>query len=62
VLGAIAMKRTIATSRSDNNRDESHKRDNGKNAEITLTNEPGKQATYAWRYRYAATQRKTVSA
>ena len=62
VLGAIASKRTIATSRSDDNRDESRNRDNEKNARFTATNEPEEHATYAQRYRYAATRRKTVSA
>jgi hypothetical protein len=37
--------RTIATSRGDDNRDECQKRDNGKNAEITQTDEPEKQAS-----------------
>jgi len=55
------QKRTIATSRGDDNRDECQERDNGKNAESTLTVEPEEQAMYAWRYRYAPTQRKIVS-
>jgi hypothetical protein len=55
-------KRTIATSRSDDNRDESRNSDSGKNAGFTATNELEEDVTYARRYPYGATQKKTVSA
>jgi hypothetical protein len=54
--------RTIATSRSDDNRIESRKTDRGKNAGLTAANELEDHRTYAQRYRYGATQKKTVSA
>jgi hypothetical protein len=56
------LKRTIATSRSDDNRDEARNRDNGKSADCTATIKPEKDVKLARRYRYGADRRKTVSA
>ena len=55
-------KRTIATSRSDDNRDEAGQPDDGKSAGITAPNEHEERGTYAWRWRYVATRRETASA
>ena len=64
VLGAIASAKNDCNfpQRSDDNRDGARQRDTGKNAGITAPNEPEENATYAPRYRYGATRRKTVSA
>ena len=54
--------RTIASSRSDDNRDEARRSDSGKDARFIATDEHEERGTYAWRGRYAATRRKTASA
>jgi hypothetical protein len=64
VLGAIASKRAMATSRerSDDNRVGAGRSGGGKSAGITAPNEPEEQAMSARRYRYGATQREAASA
>jgi hypothetical protein len=52
----------MATSRGDDNRDESQNSDSGKNARFTATDKPEDDATLARRFRYGANRRKTVSA
>ena len=63
-LGAIASAKNDCNfpQRSDDNRDGARQRDSGKSAGISAPNEPEENATSAPRYRYGATQRKTVSA
>jgi hypothetical protein len=56
------LKRTIATSRSDDNRGESGNETARKSAGFAATKEPEEYATFVQRYRYGATRRKTVSA
>ena len=56
------QQRTIATSRSDDNRDEARRRDNDKNAGFIATNKPENDVNLAQRYRYGADRRKTASA
>ena len=54
--------RTMATSRSDDSRDESRQRDNGKSTRFGAINEPEERGRYAGRSRYESTRRETVSA
>jgi hypothetical protein len=56
------LKRTIATSRRDDSRDESQKSDNLYYPGFTATKTTKTGDYYAKRYRYAGTQRETVSA
>ena len=62
VLGAIASAKNDCNfpQRSDDNRDGARQRDSSKSAGIAAPIEREEDATYARRYPYGATQKKTV--